>query len=49
MMRIGQDARDELWMNGRNRRGEAQRIIEEYEESYCVDIHQVRMMKILKN
>lgn len=41
MMRIGQDARDELWMNGRNRRGEAQRIIEEYEESYCVDIHQV--------
>lgn len=28
-------------MNGRNRRGEAQRIIEEYEESYCVDIHQV--------
>lgn len=48
MMRIGQDARDELWMNGRNRRGEAQRIIEEYEESYCVDIHQFRMMKILK-
>ncbi|HHL0036052.1 hypothetical protein U0129_19245 [Enterobacter hormaechei] len=41
MIRIGQDARDELWMNGRNRRGEAQKLIDEYEESYCVDMHQV--------
>lgn len=41
MMRIGQDARDELWMNGRNSRGEVKKLIEEYEESYCADMHKV--------
>lgn len=41
MMRIGQDARDELWMNGRNNRGQLTKMVEEYEESYCTDIHKV--------
>ncbi|WJM84720.1 hypothetical protein QUF31_16550 [Dickeya chrysanthemi] len=41
MMRIGQDARDELWMNGRNSKEEMKKLIKEYEEGYCIDMHKV--------
>lgn len=48
MMRIGQDARDELWMNGHNSRGEVTKLIEEYEDSYCVDMHKEPKSEIIK-
>ncbi|GDM23868.1 hypothetical protein [Escherichia coli] len=49
MMRLGEEARDELWMYGGNTRGQMERLIETYEEDYCVNIHKVPNDKEIEN
>ncbi|WP_312772933.1 hypothetical protein [Atlantibacter hermannii] len=39
--RIDEEAREELGMDFPNHRENAKRLIEEYEEGYCVDLHKV--------
>lgn len=39
-MRLQQEARDDLKMDVPNKRLSVENLIDEYEKSYCADIHQ---------
>ena len=40
LFKIGDKAREELWMDSRNSRGTVQKLLEVYGEKYCVELHQ---------
>ena len=40
MVKIGDKAREELWMDSRNSSGTVQKLLEVYGEKYCIELHQ---------